>query len=188
MRMQQIWRFLQEDTWQSYIVSILLIIIGIKFVFFPLLAFVTQTPLPLVVVESCSMYHNDDVDEWWNANEVWYTTHGISKEQFNSFPFRNGINKGDIIIVWGRGTYEKGDVIIFNAAIKYPIIHRIVTISPLSTKGDNGRTNPEQLDREKEIQEEAIMGKAVGRIPFLGWVKLIFFEPGKSPSDRGLCK
>ena len=55
--LKKFWAFLQEDSWQSWVVSLILIIIIIKFVFFPLLSFVTGTTLPLVVVESCSMYH-----------------------------------------------------------------------------------------------------------------------------------
>src|SRR3989338_10718195 len=142
------WKFLQKDTWQSWAVSLILLIIIIKFILFPTLAFITATPLPLVVVESCSMYHDSNFNSWWFANSAWYEAKGIEKEDFEEFPFQDGLNKGDIIFVWGRGEAELGDIIIFeprSSTAKYPIIHRIVTENPRGTKGDNGRTNPRQL-------------------------------------------
>ncbi len=54
----------------------------------------------------------------------------------------------------------------------------------LSTKGDH---NPDQLSIEKEIHQNDVIGKAVLKIPLLGWVKLIFFEPLKPKEERGLC-
>lgn len=179
------WCFLHEDTWQSWLVSLVLVIIGIKFIFFPLLSFITATPLPLVVVESCSMYHGENFDRWWQNNAIWYEAKDIDKEKFSKFQFKNGLNKGDIIVVWGRSLYKQGDIIIFNAPTKYPIIHRIIEESPRSTKGDN---NTDQIQLEKNISDSALMGKAAIRIPFLGWIKLIFFELGKNQSERGFCR
>ena len=188
--LSETWKFLKKDTWQSWIVSIILIIIGIKWVFFPIDSLITGALLPLVVIESCSMYHNTGFDNWWKDNAAWYESQGITKAEFENFPFENGLNKGDIIFVWGKGAYKQGDVIIFNAPTQYPIIHRLSSTSPLSTKGDNGFTNPGRLPNglEENIAQEKVIGKAVGRIPFLGWVKLIFFEPSRAPSARGLCK
>ena len=54
-----------------------------------------------------------------------------------------------------------------------------------STVGDN---NNGQLNFEKDISEDRIIGKAVFKIlPYVGWVKLIFFEGSKSSSEKGLC-
>lgn len=179
--------FLKEDTWQSWLVSIILIIIGIKFVFFPLLSFITATPLPLVVIESCSMYHESTFNDWWSKNSAWYEAHGISKEDFSLFPMRSGLNKGDIAFVWGRAQYKEGDILIFKAQTKYPLIHRIVSLTPLSTKGDH---NSDQLPSgaETNIRQEQVLGKAIVRIPLLGWVKLIFFEFMKPAAQRGFCR
>lgn len=185
--LKKIWIFLKEDTWQSWIVSLVLVIVGIKFVFFPLLSFATGTPLPMVVVESCSMYHEASFDEWWNKNSAWYETKEITESKFKSYPLRGGLNKGDIVFVWGYSEYKMGDIIIFNAGTRYPLIHRIVTLHPTSTKGDH---NADQLpnDLENNIQEDQIIGKAVARIPLIGWVKLIFFEFAKPQEQRGFCK
>ena len=176
--------FLKKDTWQSWLVSIILIVIFIKFIFFPVLSLITNSSLPLVVIESCSMYHESNFEEWWGKNSEWYNSRDISKLEFNSFNFKNGLNKGDIILVLGKKEYVKGDVIIFTAPTEHPIIHRIVVSSPLSTKGDN---NLDQLEIEKNISQNAIIGKATIRIPLLGWIKLIFFEPFKTAQQRGLC-
>ena len=66
------WNFLKEDTWQSWLVSLVLAFLIIKFIFFPSLSFFLATPLPLVVVESCSMYHSAGFDSWWDSNTGWY--------------------------------------------------------------------------------------------------------------------
>lgn len=182
--MRTFWNFLRKDTWSSFFVSLILIVIFIKLIFFPFLSLITGTPLPLVVVESCSMYHPIAFEGWWERNRGWYEPRNVTKEEFNRFSLKNGLNKGDIAIVWGQGTYNQGDIVIFNAETRYPIIHRIITQQPLSTKGDN---NPDQLPFERSIPPNAFIGKAVARIPYLGWVKLIFFEPLKSPESRGWC-
>ncbi len=190
--LKKFWKFLQEDSWQSWTVSIILVIVLVRGIFFPILSFATGASLPLVVVESCSMYHETNFEQWWEANAQWYESKGISKEEFKLFIFKKGLNKGDIIFVWGKSDYKIGDILIFNAQTAHPLIHRIISETPLSTKGDH---NPEQLTKENNAQgineinidKKTIIGKAVGRIPLLGWAKLIFFEPFRPPSERGFC-
>jgi len=166
------------------------------------MSLITGTPLPLVVVESCSMYHSSDIDSWWDQNAAWYESRNISKSDFAEFNMKNGLNKGDILFVWGYSkSYELGDIIIFlpnsESAAPNPIIHRIVTKNPIGTKGDNGLTNPYQLSRDNNINNldetsisgDRIIGKAQFKvIPFAGWIKLIWFEPFRSESQRGFCK
>lgn len=185
--LSKFWKFLQEDSWQSLLVSLVLLVIIIRFILFPLLSFVTGSPLPLVVIESCSLYHDDDFDSWWTNGGEWYEDQGISKEEFREFNFNSGLNKGDIIFVWGRSEPDVGDIIIFNAGKQHPIIHRIVDENPLTTKGDNWLTNSDSADFEKDIPEESIIGKATLRVPFAGWLKLIFFEPLRPSHERGTC-
>jgi signal peptidase I len=179
--------FLKKDTWQSWIVSLILIFVGIKWIFFPILTLATGSPLPLVVVESCSMYHESNFDEWWSRNSVWYESKNITKTDFESFSFKSGLSKGDIILVLGKPQYNLGNIIIYNSVTQYPIIHRIISLNPIETKGDH---NSDQLpyNIEKNIQKPSILGKASTRIPYLGWIKLIFYEPLKSPEERGFCK
>ncbi len=181
---KKFWNFLKKDTWQSWLVSIALIILIIKFIFFPSLSLLTGSSLPLVVVESCSMYHESSFNSWWSSNKEWYESKGISKLDFQEFPLKSGLNKGDIVLVLGSKEHSIGDIIIFKSQTQYPLIHRAVSASPLGTKGDH---NTDQLDLEKSIPQEAVIGKAVAKIPYLGWIKLIFFEPF-TPKSRGFCK
>lgn len=183
-KFKKIYNFLKEDTWQSWLVSLILIILLLKLIIFPGLSLILNTPLPLVVVESCSMYHSSGFENWWNANGAKYEARGINKEQFQEFSLKNGLNKGDIIIVKGKENYEAGDIVIFIANTQYPIIHRLIRDNPYQTLGDN---NPTQLAFEQYINDEQVIGQAWGRIPLLGWVKLIFFEPFKSQDLRGFC-
>ncbi len=186
--LKRFWLFLKKDTWQSWIVSLILAFVFIKFIFFPGLSFVMGTPLPLVVVESCSMYHSENFNKWWESNADWYLSRGIEKDDFEDYSFKNGLNKGDIILVKGDDEYDKGDIIIFNSVYRFPVIHRVVKTEPYGTKGDNGRTNYDQLPHEKEIDDDKVLGKAAARLPGLGWVKLIFFEGAREEGQRGFCK
>lgn len=74
-----------------------------------------------------------------------------------------------------------GDVIVFVSARKDPIIHRIVLTKQNSeifqTKGDNNKDSIKtpMLD-ETTITEDIIIGKAVLRLPFLGYIKIAFVD------------
>jgi signal peptidase I len=195
--LKQFWNFIWNgESLLSWVAFIFFAFIIIKFIFFPVLSFITGTSLPLVIVESCSMYHGTNFDNWWEIKGGWYEERGITKEEFSEFRFKNGFNKGDIFFILGikKDKIEIGDTIIFWSAGK-PIIHRVVNLEPLATKGDNNpgflknnNGNNEGID-ETNIREEEIVGKAtLVRIPYLGWVKLIFYEPFRDSSQRGLCK
>ena len=82
------WNFLKQDNWKSWIVSIILMIVAIKFFIFPILSLITGTSLPLVIVESCSMYHSSEFIDFWNSQGAWYEVHGINISQFSSFPMK----------------------------------------------------------------------------------------------------
>jgi|SRR3989344_308707 len=195
--LKKFWEFLKEDSWTSLIVWIIIIAVFLKLIFFPIISLITGSPLPLVIVESCSMYHESSFDTWWGDNGAWYESHDISKEDFQTFSLKNGLNKGDIVFVWGRADYELGDIIIFKpneeATTRNPIIHRLVSISPNNTKGDHnpfqftGSNNLNKLD-ETKIKGDRVLGKAVARIPFAGWLKLIWFEGARPSNQRGFCK
>jgi len=187
----------KEDDFKGWIFSIIFLFVFIKFIFFPFLSLVTGTALPLAIVESCSMYHKgnlfSDFDAWWDRQEDKYPEFIINKLDFQNFPMKNGFNKGDILLIV-RTNPEKldvGDIIIFNGNQRNPVIHRIVEIKEInnqkvfSTLGDN---NKGQLDFEKEITKDQLIGKAVLKItPYVGWVKLIFYEWKKPVSERGFC-
>ena len=184
---KRFWDFLQEDSWTSFVITLILAFIIIKFIFFPGLSFITGTSLPLVIVESCSMYHHEDGFDNTFGSDV-YGNYGISLENTGNWIFQNGFAKGDVIFVVEAKNIEVGDVIIFNGGAQHPLIHRVVKAGDnYATKGDNYKTNAKQLDNEKNISEEQLIGKALFKVPFIGWAKLIFFESGRSPRERGLC-
>jgi len=178
------WAFLKKDSWDSFAVTLLLAFVIIKFVFFPGLSLITGTSLPLVIVESCSMYHHDAGFENTFESDV-YEDYGLSLADTGNWIFQNGFNKGDVIFVVGARNVEVGDVIIFNGGAQHPLIHRVVDDEePYTTKGDN---NPESYFFDKNISEEQVIGKALFKVPFIGWAKLIFFEWSQSDSNGGLC-
>jgi len=187
---RRFWKFIRTDSWASLIVSLILAFLIIKFIFFPLLSLATGASLPLVIVESCSMYHADGM-EWVFQSSV-YEDYNLSLDDAENWGFINGLNKGDIIFVVGAKTEDLkiGDIIIFEGGQAHPIIHRVISINEdgtITTKGDNFKTNSGLLDAEKSIKPEQIIGKAVFKIPFLGWVKLIFFEYSHPIESRGFC-
>ncbi|MFW5847246.1 MAG: signal peptidase I [Nanoarchaeota archaeon] len=193
----------KDESLKGWFISIILIFILIRFIFFPLLNLATGTSLSLAIVESCSMYHNNDIlsfndfEEWWNrkGHSETYEKRDINKTEFSGFGFSKGLNKGDILFITKvkPQDIEIGDVIIFvGGPQNKPIIHRVVDIDSsedekfFKTMGDNvGRV---QFFEEK-ISEKQIVGKARFKIaPVIGWVKLIFFEPLRKQDERGFCK
>jgi len=187
----------KDDSLKGWIISIIFLFVVIKLVFFPLLNLATGTTLPLAIVESCSMYHEDNIfsnfDSWYEKHNDKYNVFMINKLDFQKFPFKRGFNKGDILFIVGTKPekLDEGDVIIFEASQSNPIIHRIIDVTEengeyiFSTIGDN---NNGQLTFERVITEDKIVGKAVFKIaPYLGWVKLAFFEGARSDSEKGFC-
>ncbi len=180
---KRVWRFLwYEDSLTSWVVSIVLAVLLIKFVVYPALGLILGTKLPVVAVVSSSMEHNTrNFSLWWEKNKNFYENLNISKKDFENFIFANGFNKGDIVVLFGTNPkkLKVGDVIVFRGSLKNPIIHRIVkkwkenNSYYFQTKGDN---NPASRNDELRIGEKFIYGKAVARIPWLGWVKIMAIE------------
>lgn len=171
-KLKKIWNFIwHENSILSWIVNILLAFILVKFIIYPGLGLVLGTSHPLVAVVSGSMEHNAGFDAWWEQNKDLYAKHNITKEQFKEFSFKNGFNVGDIMLLVGSENFQVGDILVYNGNYKDPIIHRVVKIenNKYITKGDhNIPTDPIQPSQEN------VVGKAVFRIPYLGWIKVIF--------------
>lgn len=196
--LKKIWHFIWEsDSVWSWIVNIILAFILIKFIVYPGLGFALQTSHPVVAVVSGSMEHKmvekgsiyeicgkgfDEkqrmtFERYWETCGPWYSDHtDITKEEFKEFMFSNGFNTGDIMVLKGVDPEDVnvGDTIVYvSPSEPHPIIHRVVGISDdgkyrLVMKGDhNGGA-----DRGGDyISSDRIIGKAVFRIPFLGWIK-----------------
>ncbi len=130
---------------------------------------------PLVAVMSGSMVHDPASIP---KHYAWLEAKGFSQGQINAFPFPNGFNKGDVLIIFGAEDPTIGEVIVFHVPnSNYPIIHRIVekqesgNITLYRTKGDH---NP-GLDPWL-TPETAIEGKAVLKVPIVGFIKVIPIE------------
>lgn len=161
-----------------------------------------HTPTPIceqrsILDGSCISYNRDvreicgerliekgkyDLDSYWERCGRWYEDNNISQEAFATFDFKNGFDKGDVIVLRGvePAELEVGDVLVFDSGRAYPIIHRIVDKQEapsgyiFTTKGDHNTVADEGI-----VQESQIIGRASMRIPYLGWVKIVvvnFFQ------------
>lgn len=232
--------FWLDDSFLSWLANVVVAFISIKYVFYPLLALILGTSLPVVAVISGSMEHNPQngvlcgtqETDFWDACGRFYEERNISQQQFSEFIFPDGFNRGDVMMIH-RATpqhTEIGDVLVFQTNKPYPVIHRIVDISYengeriYTTKGDHnediireyalldqrmmcngrpclfacyqetaqgvqpslcgpgtGRVTHETpgaipiLD-EQRITQDQVIGKAYGRVPLLGYVKIVFVE------------
>jgi signal peptidase I len=140
------------------------------------------------------MEHNQDFDTWWSRHEDYYLRYNVTRTEFSGYSMPTGFNKGDLILLVGTDAtdIERGDIIVFWGGKAYPIIHRVVGVSGedpvhFATKGDNnlGQIVAPGLDERdipawRSCREEAdgqcdvLLGRAVLRIPWLGWVKIGF--------------
>jgi len=184
---RRFWHFIwEEDSAASWIVNVILAFIIIKFIVYPGLGWMLSTTHPIVAVVSGSMEHDGSFDQWWqngcglSSQESLYSAYGINKTQFKDYPQDNGFNKGDIMILKGGKDPEIGDVIVYSISEQPdPIIHRVVSQSGspghnvYKTKGDhNCGVNP----FEEHVDQSQVLGRAVIRVPWLGWVKLAFMQ------------
>lgn len=212
----------KDDDMLSWLANLAIAFVVIKFILYPLLGMLFGASLPVVAVVSSSMDHDalDDgicggavpseysgnFNEYWALCGSWYEQRNITKEAFSSYPFKNGFDKGDIMVIVGpqRSAIKQGDVIVFEAREQYPVIHRVITTgSVYSTKGDHNAAQIQEhvivscvegspspcypgrrvapgtpgsisvLD-ETTVAKESVIGKAVLRIPWLGYVKIWF--------------
>jgi hypothetical protein len=204
MNWRKIWWFIwKDDSFASLLVNIVLAIVIIKFLIFPVLGLVLGTSFPIVAVVSCSMQHDatncwpdcylkgqGDLsscwakekticgvasnEEFWDVCGEWYGSEDITEERFSTFQQSKGFNIGDIFILRKAKEIEVGDVIVYSNGINdAPIIHRVIGIGNgfYRTKGDH---NFGVSNFERAIKKEQIHGKVLLKIPYLGWVKVMF--------------
>ena len=181
-KLKKIWHFIWEDNsiW-SWIANIAIAFVLIKFIVYPGLGYALSTSHPVVAVVSESMEHNAGFEGWWQNSGKWYMANNIGKDDFTKFPLKNGFNKGDIMVLRGKKPkdIDVGDIIVFWNSRKDPIIHRVVKKWQenndyyFQTKGDN---NPNSIRNpitdETRISQDDIIGNAVFRVPWLGYVKI----------------
>src|SRR3989338_1208402 len=112
---KKVWHFIwYDDSFLSWIINVIIAFILVKFIVYPGLGLVFGTEFPLVAVVSCSMEHDMEFNSWWKDNQDLYQSYNISKEQFENFKFKNGINQGDIMVLKKADKLNVGDVIVFD--------------------------------------------------------------------------
>ncbi len=181
---RRVWHFLwEEDSLLSWIVNIILAFILVKFVIYPGLGLVLGTNYPVVAVVSSSMEHDGSFNSWWSNAYSWYEQNGVQLSNFEGFDFRNGFDKGDIMLLVGTKPedLDVGEILVYSTNTNVPpIIHRVVKKEKVNnklfftTKGDNYRTN--RVPDPQPVSEDTVVGRAVFRIPLLGWVKIWFTD------------
>ena len=130
--------------------------------------FVLGTQYPFVAVMSPSMTH----DETAASNfYIWMAGNGFTPEELAEMPFSNGFNKGDALILARANNVTIGDVVLYiNPDLTYPIIHRVINVTDEGyiIKGDR---NPAQ--DPWVVEQSWLRGRAVLRIPLLGWIRVL---------------
>ncbi|HPR41119.1 MAG TPA: signal peptidase I [Candidatus Methanofastidiosa archaeon] len=140
---------------------------------------------PVSVVISGSMDHRGyDFDQWWELKYDEYLEYGISKEDFLSYGYSDGFEKGDILFITDVDTadIEVGDVIVFSRGDDtIPIVHRVVSINTYGgekyfvTKGDyNPIADNFQTNGISGVHESYVIGKVSGILPEVGKITLFF--------------
>ncbi|MFP4402170.1 MAG: signal peptidase I [Candidatus Nanoarchaeia archaeon] len=190
------------DDLLSHVLFFVVLFILFKFILLPSIGFVLNTSYPMTAIVSESMEQdlNDRVcgkvpsssaTYWQTCGTLYEQEFNISGEEFELFPYSDGMNRGDVIIVYGKdpSNINVGDIVLFKGQDKVqlpngeeesrfyldygPIIHRVVEKKfendtyYFTTKGDN---NPQVISYEKNIPQEDIIGVAVIRVPYLGLI------------------
>jgi len=197
------WNFFwNDDSIWSWLANIVVAFLLIRFIVYPVLGLLLGTSYPIVAVISESMDHgtsNDIIcgqhlvdfpesyDSYWTVCGQWYESNGITKEEFRKFPFKNGFRKGDVVLLWraNEENLDIGDVLIFQGNKVQPIIHRVVNTWEdndgryYQTKGDHNNGVITGVYGEEKIGLERVLGKGLIRIPYLGWLKILFVDAVK---------
>lgn len=203
--LKQLWDYIwKSDSLGSYVLNFILAFVIIKYIFFPVTGFVLNNDYPIVAIVSGSMEHkitngaicdkqilNIDTqsvshDEWWTyCGDYYEDNYAVSQDIFKTFPHSNGLNIGDIIILYGKDPddIKIGEILIFIPEDrdfyeqKGPVIHRVMHkweedgTMYFQTKGDH---NPQSFENfERMIPEEDVIGVGVVRIPLLGYGRII---------------
>ncbi len=200
---KKIWLFFwKDDSVWSWLANIIVAFLVIRYAIYPLLGVMLGTSLPIVAVISESMDHGlydgklcgqqlaefkDSFDNYWDICGGWYEDNGISKQQFQQFPFKEGFYKGDVIILWraNKDNLKAGDILVFQGDKPQPIIHRVVKVWEekekffYQTKGDHNSDSFSGFLGETKINEKRLLGKGIIKVPYLGWLKILFVDAVK---------
>ena len=174
---KKFWHIYWEDnSLLSYIVFFVVTYLVLKFVAFPVFLFATGLS-DVTAVMTESMVHYKDINQTYYT---WMLEHNFTMDEIEKFPFKNGLNVGDVVFVKRLKSPDEiklGGVIVFYGPRGYSIIHRVVKIEgdTFTTKGD---ANPRSAYYETNIKFEDIKGKAIFKIPYLGYPRVLLGKLG----------
>ncbi|KAL0562008.1 hypothetical protein IC582_002456 [Cucumis melo] len=99
-----------------------------------------------------------------------------------------GFKRGDILFLhMSKDPIRTGEIVVFHIdGREIPIVHRVIKVHErqdsgevdVLTKGDNNYGDDRLLyaQGQKWLQRQHIMGRAVGFLPYVGWVTIIMTE------------
>ncbi|CAN0892143.1 Signal peptidase complex catalytic subunit SEC11C [Linum grandiflorum] len=99
-----------------------------------------------------------------------------------------GFKKGDILFLhMGNDPIRTGEIVVFNVdGREIPIVHRVIKVHErqetgeveVLTKVDNNYGDDMVLYAQGQLwlQRHHIMGRAIGFLPYVGWVTIIMTE------------
>lgn len=206
--LKKFWKFMwYDDSAHSYVVTLIVAFFFIKFLFLPGVGFALGNDFPVVAIVSGSMEHkivdhkicgvykpslkNKDLnfDDWWDICGYYYIeNYELSKDDFSNFEFKNGLNTGDVMVIYGKKpeNINVGEVLVFIPGdlnwynSHGPVIHRVVDKWEndgeyfFRTKGDHNSVSSDANNFESAISGDDVIGVPVVRVPLIGYVRIWF--------------
>ncbi|XP_057864912.2 uncharacterized protein LOC131072694 isoform X2 [Cryptomeria japonica] len=99
-----------------------------------------------------------------------------------------GFQRGDILFLhMSKAPIRAGEIVVYHVDGKdIPIVHRVIKVHErqdgagieVLTKGDNNKVDDRVMYANGQLwlQKHHIMGRAVGFLPYVGWVTIIITE------------
>lgn len=99
-----------------------------------------------------------------------------------------GFKRGDILFLhMSKDPVRAGEIVVFNIDGRdIPIVHRVIKVHEqqdtgevnILTKGDNNDVDDRMLyaQGQRWLQRHHVMGRAVGFLPYVGWMTIIMTE------------
>ncbi|OMP07232.1 Peptidase S26B, eukaryotic signal peptidase [Corchorus olitorius] len=98
-----------------------------------------------------------------------------------------GFQRGDILFLYmNKDPIRAGEIVVYNDGREIPIVHRVIEVherrdtkqADILTKGDANPMDDRVMYTSGQLwlQQKYIMGRAVGFLPYVGWVTIVMSE------------
>ncbi len=165
------------QSWISFLFYIIIVYLGVSYIFLPALYHFTSINYISAVVSGSMDHSAPDIQYTYN---FWLQQRGFN---YTSWPYPNGVSIGSLVIAYKTPASQIniGDVIVYD--IKYQgiteeVIHRVINRTEINgtyyftTKGD---ANPASLPFEINIPYSDITGKVQTVVPYLGYPRYLLY-------------